>query len=114
MTAAGTTAATATGEGTRHRTGRAEGLEPPRPWPGLDQRSADIVLEFKAAAPARMRSSSISTPWPAYVLAHRGDLSCRVQGGIALLAGGDEFGEFGGQGAEQVPLAGGPADGERV
>ena len=36
------------------------------------------------------------------------------QAGVVGEAGGDEFGELGGQGGEQAPLAGGPADGKRV
>ena len=53
------------------------------------------------------------------VCAYWGDLAyChlprRTQAGVVGEAGGDEFGEFGGQGAEQAPLAGGPADGEGV
>ena len=53
------------------------------------------------------------------VRAYWGDLAyChlprRTQAGVVGEAGGDEFGEFGGQGAEQAPLAGGPADSEGV
>ena len=48
---AGTSAAPPPGEDTRHRSGRAEAVESPRPWSAPDQRSADIVLEFPAAAP---------------------------------------------------------------
>jgi len=36
------------------------------------------------------------------------------EGESALRLGGDEFGELGGEGAERVPLADGPADGEGV
>src|SRR5689334_1073346 len=33
---------------------------------------------------------------------------------MSMVVRGDEFGEFGGERAEHAPLAGGPADGERL
>lgn len=48
-------------------------------------------------------------PVPGHISSRAGQ---RALGG--LLAGGDEFGELGGERAEQVPAAGGPADGERL